>query len=501
MVDRKDELRMDVSTEDAERWERVRQRLRAELGDAIYDSWFAGLEFDRVEGGTLRLTVPTKFLKSWVQSRYQDRIKARVASEFTGVERVEIDMRTPGRKAQPDDASSRQPSTPSKKRDVNPSCDEGVANADLPPPAAQRRAAPRASGRAEADAISGSPLDRRLSFATFLVGPSNQFAYAAARRVIEPRQCDNAPLFNPFYTHAAVGLGKTHLLQAMAQESSSLKRRVIYLTAEKFMSGFVSSLNAQTSIAFKETLRGIDMLIIDDVQFLRGEWIQQEFCHILNALIDAGRQIVVAADRPPAELESLDERVLSRLKAGLCVDIGPLDEGLRVKIIDARVAAARQKQQNFIVPPEVVAYVAKTITTNGRDLEGAVNRLLAHATLSGAPLCVATAETAIRDLVQAQEPKRVKIEEIQRLVASHYCVSRNDILSARRTANVVRPRQIAMYLSKILTPRSLPEIGRRFGGRDHTTVLHAVRKIEQLVAKDRQTAEVIELLKRVLSEQ
>jgi chromosomal replication initiator protein len=503
MPDRKDDLKIETSNEDMERWERVRQRLRAELGDAIYESWFAGLEFDRVEAGALRLTVPTKFLKSWVQSRYQDRIKARVASEFIGVERVEIEMRTPCRKVQPQDNDARRDPPRPKERDVEAPRDIDAARADLTPSGAtpRRAVAAKSASRTEGDAMSGSPLDRRLSFSTFLVGPSNQLAFAAARRVIEPRQGDNAPLFNPFYTHAAVGLGKTHLLQAMAQEAAGSKRRVIYLTAEKFMSGFVSSLNAQTSIAFKETLRGIDMLIIDDVQFLRGEWIQQEFCHILNALIDAGRQIVVAADRPPSDLETLDERVLSRLKAGLCVDIGPLDEGLRVKIVDARIAAAAQKQQNFVVPPEVVAYVARTITTNGRDLEGAVNRLLAHATLSGAPLSIATAETAIRDLVQAQEPKRVKIEEIQRLVASHYCVSRNDILSARRTANVVRPRQIAMYLAKILTPRSLPEIGRRFGGRDHTTVLHAVRKIEQLVAKDRQTAEVIELLKRVLSEQ
>jgi chromosomal replication initiator protein len=234
---------------------------------------------------------------------------------------------------------------------------------------------------------------------------------------------------------------------------------------------------------------------------LQGKSIQQEFSHTLNALIDAGRQVVVAADRPPSELDSLDERVLSRFKGGLCVDIGPLDEGLRVKIVEARIAAAQEKQANFAVPPDVIAYVAKTVTTNGRDLEGAVNRLLAHSTLNGAPLCVATAEAAIRDLVRTQDPKRVKIDDIQKLVASHYNVSRADILSSRRTANVVLPRQIAMYLSKVLTPRSLPEIGRRFGGRDHTTVLHAVRKIEELVSKDHNLAEVIELLKRILNDQ
>ncbi|HYA81111.1 MAG TPA: chromosomal replication initiator protein DnaA [Methylocystis sp.] len=487
----------DSNDDDATRWERVRQWLHAELGEATFESWFARLELDRVEDGVVRLTVPTKFLKTWVQSRYHERIKARVVAEFAGVDRVSIELRSPTRKA-----PARVNGASDAAQDGAPAIHDGEteANSASSSPAA-RRVAVKTTARSESESLSGSPLDRRLTFETFLVGPSNQLAHAAARRVIEPRLNDGALLFNPFYTHAAVGLGKTHLLQAMAQEAAANRRRVVYLTAEKFMSGFVSSLNAQTSIAFKETLRGIDMLIIDDVQFLRGEWIQQEFCHILNALIDAGRQIVVAADRPPSDLESLEERVLSRLKSGLCVDIGPLDETLRVKIIDARIAAARQKQHNFIVPPDVVTFVAKTITTNGRDLEGAVNRLLAHSALNGAPLSLAMAETAIRDLVQAHEPKRVKIEDIQRLVANHYSVSRNDILSARRTANVVRPRQIAMYLAKVLTPRSLPEIGRRFGGRDHTTVLHAVRKIEQLVATDRQVAEVIELLKRVLSEQ
>jgi chromosomal replication initiator protein len=259
-------------------------------------------------------------------------------------------------------------------------------------------------------------------------------------------------------------------------------------------------LSAQTSIAFKENLRAIDMLIIDDVQFLKGPSIQQEFCHTLNALTVAGRQVIVAADRPPSELEDLDERVLSRFKGGLCVDIGQLDEGLRVKILEARIAAVQEKQGGFSISPEVIAYVAKTVTTNGRDLEGAVNRLLAHSTLNGEPLTIAMAEAAIRDLIRAHDLRRVKIDDIQKLVASHFNVSRAEILSARRTANVVRPRQIAMYLAKTLTLRSLPEIGRRFGGRDHTTVLHAVRKIEELVSKDHNLAEVIELLKRILSE-
>ncbi len=483
------------------RWERVRHRLRAELGDAIYDSWFTQLELENVDINGVHLSVPTKFLKSWMHTHYFDRIRTRVAAEFTKAERVTIELRSPGRKPKARDAAAEQSDTPPRETKRDGATPKSVAmDGQHQSTYGSRRLAAKSAARGEGEGLVGSPLDRRLSFSTFLVGPSNQLAFAAACRVAEQRSADVAPLFNPLYAHAAVGLGKTHLLQAMAHAAHENKRRVVYLTAEKFMSSFVSSLTAQTSIVFKESLRAIDMLVIDDVQFLRGEFIQQEFCHTLNALINSGRQVVVAADRPPSELETLDERVLSRFKGGLCVDIGQLDEELRVKILEARIDAAREKQPGFSVSPEVIAYVARTITTNGRDLEGAVNRLLAHATLNGAPLCVGTAETAIRDLVRTQDPRRVKIDDIQKLVASHFNVSRADILSSRRTANVVRPRQIAMYLSKTLTLRSLPEIGRRFGGRDHTTVLHAVRKIEDLAAKDSNLAEVIELLKRILSE-
>ena len=266
------------------------------------------------------------------------------------------------------------------------------------------------------------------------------------------------------------------------------------------MYGFVASLKAQTSLAFKERLRGIDLLIIDDVQFIQGKQIQQEFGHTLNALIDAGRQIVVAADRPPTDLEALDERVRSRLAGGLVVEVGALDEQLRASILTTRLTALKAMHPTFEVSPTVVAYVARAITANGRDLEGAVNRLLAHATLTGSAITLETAEIAIRDLVRNREPKRVKIEDIQKLVASRYNVSRSDILSERRTAAVVRPRQIAMYLSKVLTLRSLPEIGRRFGGRDHTTVLHAVRKIEKALGEDHALNDEVELLKRMLQE-
>lgn len=350
------------------------------------------------------------------------------------------------------------------------------------------------------DALGGSPLDARLTFENFVVGRSNTLAHAAAKQVAVARRGDSV-MFNPLYIHAGVGLGKTHLLHAVTWAGNAGgERKVLYLTAEKFMYGFVSALKTHTALAFKEALRGIDVLVIDDLQFLQGKNIQAEFCHTLNALIDAGRQVVIAADRPPTDLENLDDRVRSRLAGGLVVEMGPLGEELRLEILKGRIAAAKSHHESFTVPDEVVEFIAKSVTHNGRDLEGALNRLLAHSKLTGQPVTLEMAEREVRDLIRPQEPKRVKIEDIQRIVARQYNVSRSDLLSSRRTANVVRPRQVAMYLAKTLTLRSLPEIGRRFGGRDHTTVLHAVRKIEGLVGTDSALADEIELLKRQLQE-
>jgi chromosomal replication initiator protein len=297
-----------------------------------------------------------------------------------------------------------------------------------------------------------------------------------------------------------VGLGKPHLRQAIAWAGEANGRRVSYLTAEKFMYGFVAALKNQSALAFKEALRGIDVLVIDDLQFLQGKSVQQEFCHTLNALIDAGRQVVVAADRAPPELETLEERVRSRLAGGLVVEIGALEEPLRLSILETKVAALKAEHPGFDVPQQVIAHVARQVTQNGRDLDGAMTRLLAHNQLSSRPVTIELADEVIRDLVRPSDPRRIRVEDILRIVAKHYGVTRSDLLSSRRTANVVRPRQIAMYLAKTLTLRSLPEIGRRFGGRDHTTVLHAVRKIDGLVSGDKVLAEELEVLKRVLLE-
>jgi len=471
-----------------EAWDRVRRRLRAELGEDVFSSWFARVEIASVVDGVAYLTVPTRFLKSWLEAHYAERLQVNCQAELGAANGVVLSVRQVSR----DTASAPARDVPAP----------GAKPAGPAPVAAF--AAPRSGSvpatSADSDLVDacGTLLDRRMTFANFIVGKSNQLAFAAAER-IAAAPAGSTP-YNPLYLHAGVGLGKTHLLQAIAQEARSQGKRVAYFTADRFMYGFVAALKSQTALAFKEKLRGIDLLVVDDVQFIQGKSIQQEFGHTINALIDAGKQIVVAGDRLANDLEALDERIRSRLGGGLVVEVGDLDEALRAKILGGRLDVLQAAHQNFHVNADVVAYVARVVATNGRDLDGAANRLLAHATLSGQPVTLETAEAAIRDLVRTREPRRVKIEDIQKLVATRYNVSRADILSERRTAAVVKPRQIAMYLSKALTPRSLPEIGRRFGGRDHTTVLHAVRKIEKAISEDRSLHDEVDLLKRMLQE-
>jgi chromosomal replication initiator protein len=476
-----------MTSPDQERWLRVKEKLRAEVGEDIFQSWFARMDLERIEVNTAHLSVPTRFLKSWIQSHYTDRVLACWQGENTDIQKIDVSVRSAMIRTAP--PKIKPPEIMEPHRDLR------VGRLDI----GELRAvyAPVSTGH---DALGGSPLDLRLTFESFVIGRSNTLAHAAAKQVALARRGEPV-MFNPLYIHSGVGLGKTHLLQATTWAGNNgAERKVLYLTAEKFMYGFVSALRTQTALAFKEALRGIDVLVIDDLQFLQGKSTQAEFCHTLNALIDAGRQVVIAADRPPTDLESLDDRVRSRLAGGLVVEMGALGEDLRLEILKTRVLAARQYHPSFDVPAPVLAYIAKSVTHNGRDLEGAVNRLLAHNKLTGQPVTMEMAEREVRDLIRPQEPKRVKIEDIQRIVARQYNVSRADLLSSRRTANVVRPRQVAMYLAKTLTLRSLPEIGRRFGGRDHTTVLHAVRKIEGLVGNDAMLADEIEVLKRQLQE-
>ncbi len=478
-----------------EQWDRVKKRLRAELGEDVFTSWFARVDMEGHTNGTVRLSVPTRFLKQWIQSHYSERLMGLWKNECDDIHKIELTVRGAVRPRPAAAKPAARPAMGGKSADMRPiQVNDPVGlRATSPMPSMMGGRGGR-SDHSSKDVLEGASLDPKYVFDSFVEGESNVLALAAAKQVAG----GGSVTFNPLYLHASVGLGKTHLMQAIANQARMGGRRVLYLTAEHFMYRFVAALQAQSAMSFKETLRSIDLLLIDDMQFLHGKQVQQEFCHTLNALIDGARQVVVAADRAPAELESLDDRVRSRLAGGLVVNISEPDFQLRRAIIEDRMRAQQRSYPNFTVPDAVLDYVARNVTSSGRDLEGALNRLVAHNQLTNSPVTLEMAEITLRDLIRAAEPRRVKIEDIQRVVSKHYNVTKADLLSARRTRTIVRPRQIAMYLAKMMTPRSLPEIGRRFGNRDHTTVLHAVRKIEELSKADNGLAQELELLKRML---
>ncbi len=478
-----------ISTEGVKMWERIRARLRTKLGSEVFNSWFGRMKLETVSTGIVSLSVPTAFLKSWINTHYSKTLLELWQDEKPDILKVDVVIRSAIR--------APMPAVEAKKK-ATPPASAGFGQAGQIPQGAT--AAQSFSVGDNIQGFSGSPLDPRFTFESFVEGPSNRMAYAAARSVAEAGQ--GALSFNPLFIHASVGLGKTHLLQSIAWSARRTfgASKVLYLTAEYFMWRFATAIRDQSALIFKESLRDIDLLLIDDMQFLQGKSIQQEFCHLLNALIDSAKQVVVAADRPPAELESLDIRVRSRLQGGVALEIGAPDLQMRRSMLDVRHREALNGGVDLEIAPEILDYVARTVTTSGRDVEGAFNQLLVQHRFSEGALNIENVETLLKHLVKSGEQKRVRIEDIQKVVSRHYNVSKNDLLSNRRTRVIVRPRQIAMYLSKVLTPRSLPEIGRRFGGRDHTTVLHAVRKVEKMSADDVKLAHEIELLKRLINE-
>jgi len=329
-----------------------------------------------------------------------------------------------------------------------------------------------------------------------VVGKPNELAHAAARRVSE-----GGPVtFNPLFLYGGVGLGKTHLMHAIAWEIKARQpeAKVLYLSAEQFMYRFVQSLRFKDMIGFKEMFRSVDVLMVDDVQFIAGkESTQDEFFHTFNALVDQNKQIVISADRAPGEITGLEERIKSRLQWGLVVDLHPTDYELRLGILQSKVDLQERLYPGVMLADGVLEFLAHRISTNVRVLEGALTRLYAFASLVGREVTLEVAQDCLADILRASD-RKVTIDEIIRKVADHYNLRLSDMLSPRRARVVARPRQVAMFLAKMLTSKSLPEIGRRFGGRDHTTVIHAVRKIEELKSVDHQISEDVELLRRML---
>jgi chromosomal replication initiator protein len=478
---------------DEPRGQKVRAMLRARLGDDIYTSWFNALEFESFDAGTVKFSVPVKFLRTWIQSHYSEDLLACCRAEFKGAEKVEVALRQPGNamaaRAEAEPAAA-EPAGSSRNGTAN---DAGQSRGPM-------FVAPAPAGRTSVGGFEGSPLDPRYTFDSFVVGASNRMAHAGATQVAETA-LNETPAFNPLYIHSAVGLGKTHLLHAIAWE---VKRRspnaqVLYLTAERFRYQFVEALRSQDPLAFKEKFRGINVLLIDDLEFMHGERTEQEFDHIINSLLDGGRQVVVASARAPNHVERLNERMRSRLQRGLVTEIGVLDHELRLKVLEKRLAEKRANDPSFTLGREILSLLADRLTESGRELEGAITRLYATWQYMRTQITPDVAETVIRDLVQGLEPRRIKIEDILRIISRHFGVSKGDLLSQRRHRSVVWPRQVGMYLAKQLTARSLPEIGRRFGNRDHTTVLHAIRKIEGELSGNPRLKEELEELKRLLS--
>ncbi len=453
-------------------WARVRGRLRDEFGEAAFRSWLKSMTLCEVTDNRVRISVPTRFLRDWVAAHYADRIRALWNGENGGIAAVDIFVDGPATMAASDLSTPASAGTAARKEAREPTVDV-VDEKDI-----------------------SAPLDPRFTFENFVVGKPNELAHAAARRVAESLVGPSRSVpFNPLFLYGGVGLGKTHLMHAIAWHIRTHEptRKMIYLSAEKFMYQFIRALRFKDTMAFKEQFRSVDVLMIDDVQFISGkDSTQEEFFHTFNALVDQNRQIVISADKSPSDLEGMEERMRSRLGWGLVADIHPTTYELRLGILQAK-----SEQRRTEMPIKVLEFLAHKITSNVRELEGALNRICAHAQLVGRDISLESAQEVLHDLLRAND-RRVTIDEIQKRVAEHYNIRLSDMHSARRARAVARPRQVAMYLCKQLTPRSLPEIGRKFGGRDHTTVMHAVRKIEELRGSDRALAEDIELLRRML---
>jgi chromosomal replication initiator protein len=461
-------------------WARVRGRLQSDVGDVEYRTWLRQMTLAGLDGDEITVHLPTRFLRDWVRSHYGDRITAFWFAENKQVRSVDIRV---GGASQPISGLTESLSPAPLPAKIAP---------DPPEPKPEDRVDPRSEIRSE---MAGA-LDQRFTFDSFVVGKPNEFAHACARRVSEH---PSSAGFNPLFLYGGVGLGKTHLMHAIAWELSHHRQNgagpttVAYMSAEKFMYRFIAAIRSQSTMEFKEQLRSVDVLMIDDLQFLIGkDNTQEEFFHTFNALVDAGKQIVVSADKSPSDLNGLEDRLRTRLGCGMVADLHATTFELRISILEAKAIRA-----GVPVPPKVMEFLAHKITSNVRELEGALNRLIAHANLFGRPVTLEATQEVLHDLLKAHD-RRVTIEEIQKRVAEHWNIRLTDMTSARRARAVARPRQVAMYLAKQLTSRSLPEIGRKFGNRDHTTVMHAVSRIGELMAADPAFAEDVELLRRML---
>ena len=462
-------------------WGQIREKLISRVGRNNYVNWIEPLEFSELEDGVATFVVPTQFMCTWVSRNFGDQILRELNGNGHEVSRVKFSVTADTSVKARGKASGRGAKTP-ETSGTKPAAAE-------PAPAAT-------VSKATVEDLPGAPLDARFSFDSFVVGKPNELAHAAARRVSE----GGAATFNPLFLYGGVGLGKTHLMHAIAWrlKSHHPDLRVVYLSAEQFMYRFVQALREKEMIGFKQLFRSVDVLMVDDVQFIAGkDATQEEFFHTFNALVDQNKQIVISADRAPTEIPGIEDRIVSRMQSGLVVDLHPTNYELRLGILQQKIDLYSEEFKDLEIADGVLEFLAHRISSNVRVLEGALMRLFAFGGLVGREITLELAQDCLADILRATD-RKITVEEIQRRVSEHYNIRLSDLIGPKRLRTFARPRQIAMYLSKQLTSRSLPEIGRRFGGRDHTTVIHGVRRIEELKTKDSQIAEDLELLRRSL---
>ena len=442
-------------------WTKLKISLKKSVGENSFNNWLSPINFSHVEEDMAVLTVPTNFLGNYVSQNFGELITAQISSKNNKISRIRFEVDT--------SSNSLGVSQPSAVTHTNISKD---------------------------NELTGAQLDKRFTFDAFVVGKPNELAHAAARRVAE----GGIVSFNPLFLYGGVGLGKTHLMHAIARELQNRRPdlNVLYLSAEQFMYRFVQALRERKMMDFKQLFRSVDVLMVDDVQFIAGKGsTQEEFFHTFNALVDQNKQIIISGDRAPGEIKDLEDRIKSRLQSGLVVDLHPTDYELRLGILQSKVERQKQQYPELSIDNNVLEFLALRISTNVRVLEGALTRLFAFASLIGRHITLEVAQDCLADVLRASE-RKITVEEIQRKVSEHYNIRLSDMIGPKRLRTYARPRQIAMFLSKQLTSRSLPEIGRRFGGRDHTTVMHGVRRIEELRTQDGQIAEDLEMLRRAL---
>ena len=439
-------------------WSKITSELKKSLDKDTFQNWIKPIYFESHIDTSLTLSVPTRFLRDWIIKNYASVIKKAYMDQGHSIDKLAIlvkennDRIIPGTEVIYEDKDD----------------DEDTYYDDI-----------------------SAPLDPKFTFDNFIVGKPNELAYAAAQRVAQSEVVS----FNPLFLYGGVGLGKTHLMHAVAWniKKRNPKKNVVYLTAEKFMYQFIKALRFKNIMSFKEQFRSVDVLMIDDVQFIIGkDNTQEEFFHTFNTLIDKKRQIIISADKSPADLDGLEDRLKSRLGWGLVADIHPLTYELRLGILQAKA-----EQKSLQLKQEVMEFLANKITNNVTEMEGALNRLAVHASIQDSEISVDLVKDVLKDLLRTNS-RKITIDEIQKKVVEHYNIKLSDMHSPRRSRSVARPRQVAMYLAKSITTRSLPEIGRKFGGRDHTTVIHAIKTIEEIMVNDPNLAEDIELLTRIL---